>query len=101
MDFVVSLNLVRRHLNESQRATIGARVKPKYEEEAHQRMMAGKKPDPRANLPQGKSRDDAARAVNVSPRMIDKAEKVIEKGSPELVKPHHFFLAPHPKPVVS
>ncbi len=51
-------------------------------------MLASKKADPQANLPEGQShqtRGDAAALVNVSPRMIDKAEKVIEQGTPELV----------------
>jgi hypothetical protein len=84
--FVVSLNLLRRHLTAGQRATVGAKLKPLFEAEARQRMLAGKAADPMANLPQGPAREQAARAVHVSPRTIDAAAKVLEHGSPGLVR---------------
>lgn len=65
---------------------IGAKVKPKFEEEAKARMLAGKKTDPKVNLPEGgrhQARDDAAKAVNVSPRTVEFASKVLEKGAPQ------------------
>jgi hypothetical protein len=72
--FVVSLNLHRRHLNESQRAMIAAR---------------------RANMPQGARTDLAAIAamsqaeageiMNVSPDSIQRANKVLESGDDELI----------------
>ena len=83
--FIVSHNLHRRHLDESQRSMVGARIKPLFEAEARERMLAGTAPDPGANLPQGRVRDQAAAAVNVSPRSVDSAAKVLQGGAPSLV----------------
>lgn len=85
-DFVASKNIHRRHLNESVRAIIGARLKSFYEKDAQERMLAGKAADPMANLPQGTSRDLAAKAMNVSGRSVEAATKVIQQGVPELEK---------------
>jgi len=72
--FVLSLNLHRRHLNESQRA-----------------MVAGKI----ANLPHGANQHspigdsttqaDAAGLLNVGKRSVERAREVLDRGSPELV----------------
>ncbi len=87
---VVSLNLFRRHLTVSQRALLGARIKPRFEAEAKARQRCGQGgvllP---ANLPEaspGESREKAAAAVGVSPRMVEAASKVIDSGVPDLVK---------------
>src|SRR4051794_22039881 len=82
--FVVSRNLRRRHLSESQRAMVAARMKPLFEQEARERMRAGKAADPMANLPQGPARDQAAAALHVSPRSVDAASKVLQQGAPDL-----------------
>jgi hypothetical protein len=84
--FVVSLNLHRRHLSESQRALVGARIKPLFEAEAKQRMLTGKASDPGANLPQGRARDQAAAIMGVSPRTVEAAGKVLRHGTPELIQ---------------
>lgn len=98
--YVLSLNLHRRHLNESQRGMVGAKLKPLYEEEAEQRRLANLRqnqpgeaeqaelPD-EENLPtrdSGPARDQAAKAVNVSNRQVSKAERVRKDGIPELVE---------------
>jgi ParB-like chromosome segregation protein Spo0J len=89
---VLSLNLHRRHLDESQRAMVGARAKPMFEEEARKRQAHGQTAPGKtlvANLPEaldaGTSRDKAAAIVNVSPRTVETAAKVIKSGAPELV----------------
>lgn len=88
LDFVISLNLHRRHMSESQRAMVGATLKPMYEVEARARQRGGQGGSllP-ANLPEarGEARAQAAAAVNVSPRSVESASRVLEKGAPELV----------------
>lgn len=80
----VSANLHRRHLTASQRAMVGAALEPMFAKLAKERMLAGKA-DPTANLPEGReAREDAANAVNVSPRSVQYAKAVTEHGTPEL-----------------
>ena len=88
VEFVLSLNFHRRHLNASQRAMVAARAKNYYADQAKKRMVAGKKPDPSANLHQGngKASEQAGAAVNVSARSVAHASNVLKKGSEELVK---------------
>ena len=99
VEFVISLNLHRRHLDDSQRSMVGVKAVPWFEIEAKQRQLAtqlaGRNPDgtPKfsvsANLrspKKGKASDDAARAVNVSPRTMQNAIKVNKEGTPELIE---------------
>lgn len=76
--FVVSKNLHRRHLTESQRSTVAARVA---------NMAVGKPSSNSANLQNigAVSQSEAASLLSVSTRSVAAAKKVLEKGSPELV----------------
>lgn len=75
VQFVVSLNLHRRHLDESQRAMVAGRL---------------------ANLPAGRpsetasieaiTQTQAAELLNVSRPSVQRAREVIERGAPELVQ---------------
>jgi hypothetical protein len=81
-ELALSLNLRRRHLNESQRAMVAARLSkwlvPKGQ---------GAQPDTRsANLRTGqKARYVAAELLNVSCRSVDHACRVLHDGSSELI----------------
>lgn len=77
LSFVISKNLHRRHLNESQRALVAAKLA---------NMRQGERTDlvePSANLPKV-SQSEAAELLNVSERSLRSA-KVIEQEAPELL----------------
>jgi ParB-like chromosome segregation protein Spo0J len=74
--FVVSKNLYRRHLDESQRSMIAARISTL--KEGH-RATASK--DAVAS-----SRSEAAELLNVSMSSIDRAKTVLKKGTSEEIK---------------
>jgi ParB-like nuclease family protein len=85
VDLALSLNLRRRHLNESQRAMVGARLAI-LEAEARQRK--GLRSDLGANLHPGefgKSCHRTAMLVNVSPRLVAYALKVVKEGCDQLI----------------
>jgi len=75
---VISLNLRRRHLSESQRAMVAARLA---------NMRQGRRTDlqPSANLPEV-SQQLAAQTLNVSERMVRHAKSVLSEGVPELMQ---------------
>jgi hypothetical protein len=78
--FVLSQNLMRRHLTESQRAMIAATI-------ATRRAGERTRPSKCANLhicvPTQKS---AAESLNVSVRSVQKAKEVCERGTEELIE---------------
>lgn len=80
--FVLSKNLARRHLDESQRAMVATRIANMKQGE----RRATEEPKP-ANLPVSPKVDQAAAAktLNVSERSVRSAKKVMDKGVPELV----------------
>lgn len=71
--FVLSKNLHRRHMNESQRAMVAANIA---------NMPAHRPAEKSANLQT--SQDDAARRLNVSSRTVADAVKVRRGAAPEL-----------------
>lgn len=76
--FVVSTNLHRRHLTESQRADIAAKIA---------NTKVGKPKSNSANLPNNDTavtQAEAAELMNVSTRSVTAAKKVHEHGTPEL-----------------
>lgn len=76
--FVVSLNLHRRHLNESQRSMVAERI-------ANYGRGGDRRSDQTANLQFEKVRlAEAAELLNVSERSVANARKVRELGVPEL-----------------
>lgn len=85
LSYVISHNLHRRHLTESQRASVAAKLA---------NMGQGRPAEKPANLPllpeqdekpAAVSQSDAARLLNVSERSVRTARKVHEQGSPELI----------------
>lgn len=72
--FVVSLNLKRRHLSESQRALVAANI-ANLEKGANQHTQIC-----------GTSQAKAATLLNVSERAVSSAAKVKNEGAPELVQ---------------
>ncbi|WP_291854808.1 MT-A70 family methyltransferase [Bradyrhizobium sp.] len=76
LGFVISKNLRRRHLNESQRAMVADRLAT---------MRQGERTDlePSANLPKV-AQPDAARMLSVSERLVRHAKVVHDRGAPEL-----------------
>lgn len=75
---VISLNLRRRHLSESQRAMVAARLA---------NMRQGRRTDiePSAYLPEV-SQHQAAQTLNVSERSLRHAKSVLSDGVPELMQ---------------
>jgi len=78
LEYVISLNLHRRHLNESQRAMVAARLANLTQADA-----ARIKHDATANL-QSQTRAEAAEKLNVSERSVNTAKKVQTKAIPEV-----------------
>lgn len=90
--FVLSHNLHRRHLTPSQKSMVAARARDVYDAQAkeRQRLSEGRGKKGPANLPDlndtGDARDKAGKAVGVSGRSVDFATKVLNNGTPELIK---------------
>ncbi len=76
--FVLSLNLHRRHLSESQRGMVGAKI-------ANLTHGGDRVSEQAANLPVA-TQAEAAEMLNVSERTVRAAVKVKDEGAPELVR---------------
>lgn len=74
----IKANLERRQLSTAQRALLGARLLPLYEEQARSRMLSGKAPDPTAPVQQGTAAKAAAESAGVSERTMYQMKAVLE-----------------------
>lgn len=72
--FVVSLNLTRRHLDESQRSLVAARI-----------ATLQKGANQHASIEASSPQSDAAKLLNVGRSGVQRARRVIEKAAPEIV----------------
>jgi N6-adenosine-specific RNA methylase IME4 len=84
--FVISANLKRRHLTESQKAAVAQDVLPLLEKEAKERRNANLKRGDgkpvKEIIPErerGESRDHAAKLLGVNPRYVSDAKKINEQ----------------------
>lgn len=87
VSFVLDQNLHRRHLTESQRAMVAAKIKDHFAEEAKERMLAGRNPPPKSEEGDcGEAAGKAAKVLKVGKDSVYQAQKVLKKGAPELRK---------------
>lgn len=82
LGFVISRNLHRRHLNESQRAMAAARIAILV----HGSNQHESKKEEDAGIPASTTQTEAAAIFKVSRDSIQQARKVQEEGAPELIE---------------
>jgi ParB-like chromosome segregation protein Spo0J len=86
VEWVISENLIRRHLTSGQRAVIANDMLPLLEQEAKERQRAGARLKKGERLPaSGKASEAAARLAHSSARYVA-AVKAVSRNAPELVE---------------
>jgi len=89
LEFVISLNLKRRHLNEGQKAVISLDILPMFQEEAKKRMEKGinqYSPTPLMEEgSKGESAEQVGKVLGVGKSYIYEAKK-IKESNPELLE---------------
>tara|TARA_R110000824_G_C15156228_1_gene671458 strand:+ start:188 stop:1441 length:1254 start_codon:yes stop_codon:yes gene_type:complete len=88
IDFVVSLNLNRRHLDSGQKAMCALKAEKLLGVQAKKRMLLGKTIDPGVNLHQGdkgRAAEQAAKMFNVSKSYVNHAKK-LQANAPDLAQ---------------
>lgn len=81
LTYVISKNLKRRHLDESQRAMVAAKLSTMRQGERTDLTPA----EPSANLPKV-AQPAAAKALSISERALRHARRVQDHGEPELIR---------------
>ncbi len=81
--YVAAMNLSRRHLDASDKAMHGAKIKAAYEKEAAKRQKSGGLV---SRDTKGSSAELAAKAVGSSTASVNRASAILDRGSPELVE---------------
>lgn len=89
LEFVISLNLKRRHLNEGQKAVISLDILPMFQEEAKKRQATHKEGDvyltPLMEEAKGESAEQVGKILGVGKSYIYEAKK-IKESNPELLE---------------
>lgn len=76
--FIVSMNLARRHLNESQRGMVAAKIADMERTDTLKQFASD------ASIEASVSQPQAAKMLNVSRATVQRAKKVVKDGIPEL-----------------
>jgi len=86
VEYVLSLNLHRRHLTPSQLSMVALKAKPLLEQEARERQRTAGKPPLDPDGSKGKANKLAGEAVGVGAEHVRCANTVVERGIPELAE---------------
>lgn len=89
VDFVLSLNMVRRHLTHNDKVVAANKALPYYTSEARQRQgtRTDLTPDISANMREsGKATEHVAQQFGISARSVEQGQVVYRDGAPELVE---------------